>query len=91
MPMSNTDSRNGEVAQRVADIVFTAFDVMSGSHGSMNGTHLMYKKWTWAETSEHAIIPRRRVLRDSLRGRFGRPVMAWSICHPHQHDQYAYR
>ncbi|OCF34545.1 5-oxoprolinase (ATP-hydrolysing) [Kwoniella heveanensis BCC8398] len=43
---------NGEVAQRVADIVFTAFNVMSGSHGSMNGTHLMYKKYTWAETSE---------------------------------------
>ena len=43
---------NGEVAQRVADIVFTAFDVMSGSHGSMNGTHMMYKKYTWAETSE---------------------------------------
>ncbi|WWD16936.1 hypothetical protein CI109_101368 [Kwoniella shandongensis] len=42
---------NGEVAQRVADIVFTAFNVMSGSHGSMNGTHLMYKKWTWAETT----------------------------------------
>ncbi len=44
--------RNGEVAQRVADIVFTAFDVMSGSHGSMNGTHLMYDKYTWQETSE---------------------------------------
>ncbi|WRT67612.1 uncharacterized protein IL334_004584 [Kwoniella shivajii] len=42
---------NGEVAQRVADIVFTAFNVMSGSHGSMNGTHLMYKKHTWAETT----------------------------------------
>ncbi|WVF66760.1 hypothetical protein IAT40_001502 [Kwoniella sp. CBS 6097] len=42
---------NGEVAQRVADIVFTAFNVMSGSHGSMNGTHLMYKKYTWAETT----------------------------------------
>lgn len=46
-----TTSSNGEVAQRVADIVFTAFNVMSGSHGSMNGTHLMYKKHTWAETS----------------------------------------
>jgi N-methylhydantoinase B/oxoprolinase/acetone carboxylase alpha subunit len=46
------DSSNGEVAQRVADIVFTAFNVMSGSHGSMNGTHLIYKKYTWAETSE---------------------------------------
>lgn len=45
--------RNGEVAQRVADIVFTAFKAMSGSHGSMNGTHLMYKKWTWAETSAY--------------------------------------
>ncbi|KAL7421442.1 hypothetical protein Q5752_004328 [Cryptotrichosporon argae] len=42
---------NGEVAQRVADIIFTAFNVMSGSHGSMNGTHLMYKKYTWAETT----------------------------------------
>ncbi|KAK4686968.1 5-oxoprolinase (ATP-hydrolyzing), partial [Tremellales sp. Uapishka_1] len=42
---------NGEVAQRVADIVFTAFNIMSGSHGSMNGTHLMFKKYTWAETT----------------------------------------
>lgn len=51
MGETNVNS-NGEVAQRVADIVFTAFNVMSGSHGSMNGTHLMYKKYTWAETSE---------------------------------------
>lgn len=46
-----SDHSNGEVAQRVADIIFTAFNVMSGSHGSMNGTHLMYGKYTWAETT----------------------------------------
>ena len=40
----------------MADVVFTAFHVMSGSNGSMNGTHLLYKKFTWQETSESSLV-----------------------------------
>ena len=49
---ARADISNLEGTQRCVDVIFKALKAIAQSHGTMNYTHLMYKDYTWAETSE---------------------------------------